>query len=73
MHGVLTDLATDHKDKLCIVTVDVDRNPVHAGQLGVRGMPTLFLFQDGKFLSQSAGAAPKDVSRRWIEDTIGKA
>lgn len=73
MHSVLSELAVALRDQLRIVTVDVDQDPVHAGQLGVRGMPTLFLFHDGKSLAHKAGAAPKAVVRRWIEDTIGKA
>jgi thioredoxin 1 len=73
MHNVLSELAVELRERLRIVTVDVDRDPVHAGQLGVRGMPTLFLFHDGKILSHKTGAAPKAVVRCWIEDTIGKA
>ena len=36
-------------------------------------MRTLVLFQDRNILSHKAGAAPKAVVRRGIEDTIGKA
>jgi thioredoxin 1 len=73
MHDVLSDLAVDLLGRLRIVTVDVDRNPVHAGQLGVRGMPSLFLFHDGQVVAHKAGAAPKAVVRRWIEDALGSA
>lgn len=73
MHDVLSELAADVQGRLRIVTVDVDRDPVHAAQFGVRGMPSLFLFKEGKILAHKAGAAPKAVIRRWIEDVIGKA
>ncbi|MFZ0100336.1 MAG: thioredoxin domain-containing protein [Gemmobacter sp.] len=70
---MLSELALELRDRLCTVTVDVDQNPVHAEQIGVWGMPSLFLIQRGKTLAHKAGAAPKAVIRRWIEDTIGKA
>lgn len=36
-------------------------------------MPSLFLFREGKSLAHRAGAAPKAVVTRWIDDTIGKS
>lgn len=73
MHSVLSELAADLEGRLRIVTVDVDQDPVHAAGLGVRGMPSLFLFHEGKLLAHRAGAAPKAVVRRWIDETLAKS
>ncbi len=70
MHEVLAELSVEYDDRLRIVTVDVDQNPGFASQLGVRGMPSLFLFREGAIVGNRAGAAPKAAIRRWIDDVI---
>jgi thioredoxin 1 len=72
MHDVLTDLAHDLQGRLRIVTVDVDQNPHYAARLGVRGMPSLFLFQGGVIIGHQSGAAPKAALRRWIDEVLAR-
>lgn len=73
MSAVLADLAEVYAGRIRIVTVDVDTDPLHAGRLGVRGMPSLFLFLDGEVIGQRSGAAPRASVERWIEETLATA
>jgi len=37
---------------------------------GVRGIPTLLIFKDGKVAAQQVGAAPKSALKAWIEKSL---
>ncbi|MBI6629481.1 thioredoxin [Pontibaca salina] len=67
---VLEELATEYAGKVKIAKVDVDSNSTMAAQLGVRGIPALFIFKDGEVVSNRAGAAPKAALQSWIEESI---
>ena len=66
----LEELSADFDGKVKIVKVDVDNNPNSPAQLGVRGIPALFLFKDGEVVSNKNGAAPKAALKSWIEEVI---
>lgn len=66
----LEELATEMYGKIKIVKVNVDENPNSPAQMGVRGIPALFLFKDGEVVSNKTGAAPKAALKDWIEDSI---
>lgn len=66
----LEELAIEFAGKVKIVKVNVDENPDSPASLGVRGIPTLFLFKDGQVLSNKVGAAPKAALKSWIETAI---
>ena len=63
----LEELSEEYDGQVKIVKVNVDDNPVSPGQLGVRGIPALFLFKDGKMVATKTGAAPKSDLQNWIE------
>ena len=48
--------------------MDVDKNPATPGRYGIRGIPALLLFKDGKVADQIVGFVPKDV----IDKSIAK-
>ncbi|KGJ05690.1 thioredoxin [Paracoccus halophilus] len=66
----LEELAAEYGDKVKIVKVNVDENPESPAQLGVRGIPALFLFKNGEVVSNKIGAAPKAALKAWIDDSI---
>jgi len=63
----LEALAKELAGRVRIAKVNVDDNPVMAGQLGVRGIPTMVLFKDGQEVDRQVGALPKAEIRRWLE------
>ena len=66
---VVDGLAEDYDGKVKIGKLNVDENPATPGQYGVRGIPTLILFKDGKVVDQVVGAVPKNQ----LEGLIKKA
>jgi thioredoxin 1 len=66
----LEELATEYAGKVKIVKVNVDDNPESPAALGVRGIPSLFLFKDGQVVSNKVGAAPKAALDVWIKSAI---
>lgn len=63
----LEEIATDLQGKVKIAKVNVDENPGIASTYGIRSIPTLMIFKDGKLASQKVGAAPKGDLSRWIQ------
>ena len=66
----LEEIATELAGKVKIVKVNVDENPDSPAMLGVRGIPSLFLFKDGQVVSNKVGAAPKAALANWINSEI---
>jgi len=66
----LEELSAEYDGKIKIVKVNVDENPNSPAQMGVRGIPALFMFKDGQVVSNKIGAAPKAVLQSWIDETI---
>ena len=66
----LEELSSEMDGKIKIVKVNVDENPNSPAQMGVRGIPALFLFKDGEVVANKTGAAPKAALQGWIEENI---
>jgi thioredoxin 1 len=67
VHPVLEQIAQERGDELKIVKLNVDENPQISSQLGIRSIPALMMFKDGKVVAQKVGAAPKGELSRWIQ------
>ena len=64
---VIDELATEMNGKVKIVKVNIDESPNAPTKYGVRGIPTLILFKDGKVVDSRVGGAPKGQLQQWIE------
>ncbi|MHC1697140.1 MAG: thioredoxin [Geobacteraceae bacterium] len=62
-------LANDYEGKVKVGKVNVDESPATPATYGIRGIPTLILFKDGKMIDQVVGAVPKSQ----LEALINKA
>ncbi len=56
----LEEIAGELKGKVQIVKLNVDENPTVPAKYGVRGIPTMILFKDGKEIDQIVGNHPKE-------------
>ena len=63
---VLDEIAKEMDGKLTVAKVNIDQNPNTPQKFGVRGIPTLILFKDGKPLATKVGALPKSKLVEWI-------
>ena len=66
----LEELSDEYGGNVKIVKVNVDENPNSPAQMGVRGIPALFLFKNGEVVSNKTGAAPKAALKDWIDSSV---
>ncbi len=50
--------------------LDTERNQVAAMQFGIRSIPTLMIFREGKVIAQQAGAMPASQIVQWVKSSI---
>ena len=53
------EIAEEKAGEVAVYKVDIDQSPDLAARYGVRGVPTLMVFEGGKPVSQMVGAQPK--------------
>ena len=69
---LIDELAKTHQGALLVVKVDTDQAPELSQQFGIRGIPTLILFKDGKEVDRSVGFEPEKV-RTMAEEVVRPA
>ena len=67
---VLDELATEMQGRVTIAKVNIDDNPHTPSKYGVRGIPTLMLFKDGKLAATKVGAMPKGSLVQWLDEAL---
>ncbi|GBD40094.1 MAG: thioredoxin [Deltaproteobacteria bacterium] len=67
---VVEEIASSYKGKLKVAKLNVDENQEIAMKYGIRSIPTLILFKDGKALDQIIGAVPKSEIEKMIKKVI---
>ena len=66
----IDELAIDYKGKVKVAKLDVDSNPEAAGRFGVRSIPTLIVFKDGKAQETAVGIRPKGQLAKLIDQYV---
>lgn len=56
---ILEELATEFDGKIKIAKVNIDEHDAVAAEFGVRAIPTMILFKDGKVAETLVGMMPK--------------
>jgi thioredoxin 1 len=70
---VIEELAADFEGNAKVAKVNVDEQPRLGEQFGVRSIPTLLFFRDGKVAEQLVGAAQKDTLAEKLNNLIAVA
>ena len=66
----LEELAAEYKGRVTVAKVNIDENPASPNNYGVRGIPTLILFKDGKPVETKVGAMPKSALKQWVASNV---
>ena len=67
---IIEELAGEFDGKVKIGKVNVDDNQNLAGQFGIRGIPTVMLFNDGNVVNSFVGLRPKEDLAGAINDVL---
>ncbi|HEY2622492.1 thioredoxin TrxA [Dyella sp. Tek66A03] len=67
---VLDELAKQYEGKLRIAKINIDHNQKTPRNYGVRGIPTLMVFKDGKVEATQIGAVSKGQLTQLIDKAI---
>jgi thioredoxin 1 len=69
----LEDASEDLADKIAVYKIDIDENPESPSRYGVRGIPTILFFKNGKEVDRQIGAIPKSKLYEKIQDAYYKS
>ena len=67
---ILEEISDEKKDLINIYKLNIDENPETPQKYGVRGIPTLMFFKDGKLMDTKIGSLPKSSINEWIDNTL---
>ena len=56
----LEEISKEMAEKVTVVKMNVDENPSTPSKFGIRGIPTMILFKDGKEMDQIVGNQSKE-------------
>ena len=68
---VVEELSGEYQGRVSFAKVNVDENPKASSRYGIRSIPTLLLFQDGKPMHQMVGFRPKAELKRHLDEALG--
>ncbi len=66
----LEEISEELAGKVTIAKVNIDDSPEAPGKYGVRGIPTMILFDKGAPVETKVGAAPKSQLKEWLENAL---
>jgi thioredoxin 1 len=64
---VVEEIALQYEGKVKVVKVNTDENNDVATQYGIRSIPTLMIFKDGRIVDMVVGAVPKTTLANTLE------
>ncbi|MCW8995583.1 MAG: thioredoxin TrxA [Psychromonas sp.] len=67
---VLSEVATEYAGKVTIGKLNIDQNSGTPPKFGIRGIPTLLLFKDGKVAATKVGALSKAQLIEFLDSNI---
>jgi len=66
MSPVIDEIGKDYLGKLVVGKINVDKNPLLAGQFGISSIPTLLLFKRGQAVNKIIGSVSKNKIAEMI-------
>lgn len=66
----LEEISDELGEKVTIAKLNIDDSPDAPAKFGVRGIPTMILFNNGEAIETKVGAAPKSQLKDWLEGAL---
>lgn len=66
----LEEISDELGEQVTIAKLNIDDSPDAPGKYGVRGIPTMILFNNGEPVETKVGAAPKSQLKSWLEGAL---
>lgn len=63
---ILQEFKDEMKDKVRIIKIDIDKNQGFANELGIRGVPTVQLYQNGEMKWSASGVQTLETLREQV-------
>lgn len=63
---IIDELASDYANGVKVAKLNVDENPITAEQYGIRSIPTLLFFREGRLVERLVGALPKQEIEKHL-------
>ena len=67
---ILEKLSDDFHDKVEIKKINIDENPEAPANFGIRSIPTMILFKDGKIVDSKIGVTGEQDIKNWISSKL---
>lgn len=67
---IVDEIADEYGDRLKVAKMDIDNNMMTPPQYGIRGIPTLMIFRDGKVQATKVGAVSKGQLKAFIDEVV---
>ena len=67
---ILEEIAVEYESKIKVLKINIDENPQTPQKFGVRGIPTLMFFKEGKLVESKVGSLPKTALEAWIQANL---
>jgi len=67
---ILEEISNEMKDQVIVAKHNIDDHPNQPTKYGVRGIPTMLLFNDGELKATKVGATTKSNIVSWIKENI---
>jgi thioredoxin 1 len=71
MGPIVDNVAVEYQGRVKVMKMNVDSNPLTPSKFGIRGIPTLLLFQNGEVVDRIVGAVPKSQVDNLLKKVLG--
>ena len=69
---ILEKFADEHVNEVKVCKIDIDESPVVTAKFGIRGVPSIMLFNDGNRLDTKVGLTTSAILNDLLLEKVGK-
>lgn len=67
---LLVEIADEYEGRLLVTRLNIDQNPGTGPRYGLKSIPTLLIFKDGKVIATKSGAMSKGQLVEYVEENL---